>query len=132
MGLMEINDIYRKTIINLDFYIKNTQEKHIQLVKKQHQEDLNENKSITKLADNFRKNHMQQLDQDETSENNSDPHTQQEEQEEPTTRHPYMHFERINKKRRWQNNKRAGRFYEEVQKIISTRKGVFNGFKMRS
>ena len=58
-GLQEINDVYRKTIINLDFYIKSTQEHHIHLVRKHHEEDLYENKSITKLADNFKKNHIQ-------------------------------------------------------------------------
>ena len=60
MGLFEINDIYRKSITNLDYYIQNTHEKHIQLVKRQHQEDLSENKSITKLAEIFRKKHLQQ------------------------------------------------------------------------
>ena len=68
---------------------------------------------------------MQQLNQDETSENNNNPQSQQEEQDEPNTKHPYMHFERINKKRRWQNNKRAGRFYEEAQKSYIDQKGSF-------
>ena len=51
MGLIEINDAYRNTIINLDFYLKTTPDKHLQNVLKQHQDDLHENKSITKLGD---------------------------------------------------------------------------------
>ena len=36
-----------------------------------------------------------------------------------------MHFERINKKKRWQDNKRAGKFYEETQKNYIDQKGSF-------
>ena len=50
MGLLEINDVFRKTMINLDYYIKNTAEQHMEKVRTHHQEDLPPNKSITKLA----------------------------------------------------------------------------------
>ena len=47
------------------------------------------------------------------------------EEETRTTKHPYMFTERINKKKRWQNNKRAGRFFEETQKNYIDQKGSF-------
>ena len=37
-----------------------------------------------------------------------------------------MHFEKINKKKRWQENKRAGRFYEETTKNYIDQKGSFS------
>ena len=125
MGLIEVNDIYRKTIINLDFYLRNIQEKHIQLVRKQHQEDLQGNKSITKLADTLRNIHKQQINEDKPPEDKQNTPPPQEVQDETNAKHPYMHFERINKKKRWQNNKRAGRFYEETQKNYIDQKGNF-------
>ena len=110
-GLQEINDVYRKTITNLDFYIKNTQEHHIQLVRKHHEEDLHENKSITKLAENFKKNHLQQLNDNNTGgQNNNTTEAPQEEEATTHSKHPYMHYEKIIKKRKWQTNKRAGFF----------------------
>ena len=126
-GLQEINDVYRKTITNLDFYIKNTQEHHIQLVRKHHEEDLHENKSITKLAENFKKNHLQQLNDNNTGgQNNNTTEAPQEEKEATThSKHPYMHYEKIIKKRKWQTNKRAGYFYEESQKNYIDMKGSF-------
>ena len=32
MGLLEINDVFRKTIINLEHYIKNTAEQHMEII----------------------------------------------------------------------------------------------------
>ena len=36
-----------------------------------------------------------------------------------------MFTERINKKKKWQNNKRAGKFFEETQKNYIDQKGSF-------
>ena len=57
MGLIEINDAYRNTILNLDYYLKTIQDGHLLKVKKQHQEDLLENMSIIKLANIFKSSH---------------------------------------------------------------------------
>ena len=49
-GLIEINDALRSTIINLSHYLESSQDKLFQLVKRHHQNDLSEHKSVTKLA----------------------------------------------------------------------------------
>ena len=59
LGLIEINDVFRKTITNLDFYLRTTTEEHLSKVKEQHQESLPENKSIIKLAQVFKRSHLQ-------------------------------------------------------------------------
>ena len=139
MGLFEINDIYRKSITNLDYYIQNTHEKHIQLVKRQHQEDLSENKSITKLAEIFRKKHLQQEQhtfgehilgpdyvlQPSQEQPNQTQETAQNREETTHTKHPYMFYEKANKKKRWKTSKRAGYFFEESQKSYIDKKGSF-------
>ena len=117
LGLIEINDVFRQTITNLDFYLRTTTEEHMKKVKEQHQDNLPESKSITKLANVFKRTHL------ENSNNNSEQQQevlnstqqQQTEREEETasstpSKHPYTHFERVNKRNRWQTNKRAGRF----------------------
>ena len=130
LGLIEINDVFRQTITNLDFYLRTTTEEHMKKVKEQHQDNLPESKSITKLANVFKRTHL------ENSNNNSEQQQevlnstqqQQTEREEETasstpSKHPYTHFERVNKRNRWQTNKRAGRFYEELQKNYIDQKG---------
>ena len=94
-------------------------------VKKQHKEDLPPNKSILKLADTFSKSHTQNTSNESTTENNNDNQQQQAQEEVQNTKHAYMHFENINKKKRWQNNKRAGKFYEETQKNYIDQKASF-------
>ena len=130
LGLIEINDVFRQTITNLDFYLRTTTEEHMKKVKEQHPDNLPESKSITKLANVFKRTHL------ENSNNNSEQQQevlnstqqQQTEREEETasstpSKHPYTHFERVNKRNRWQTNKRAGRFYEELQKNYIDQKG---------
>ena len=126
MGLLEINDVFRKTIINLDFYLKNTTEHHIQKVKQHHEEDLPENKSICKLAAIFQKSHVQEVREEQPPQTDDNIQPPQAPEEEHVTKHPYMHFEKINKKKRWQENKRAGRFYEETTKNYIDQKGSFS------
>ena len=125
MGLLEINDVFRKTMINLDYYIKNTAEQHMEKVRTHHQEDLPPNKSIIKLADTFRTSHYQNNNKETTTENTNETQQLQNQEENRNTKHPYMHYENINKKNRWQNNKRAGKFYEETQKKYIDKKASF-------
>ena len=122
MGLTEINDVYRKTIINLDHYLQKTKDEHLLKVRKQHQEDLPENKSITKLADICKSHHRQQ-DKEQPSEEESNPQVQEE--EEQKSKYPYTRHEQAVKRHRWKTNKRAGAFYEETQKSYIDRKGSF-------
>ena len=55
IGLIEINDALRSTIINLSEYLENTQNKLLKLVKNHHTNTLTEHKSIIKLAKIFKK-----------------------------------------------------------------------------
>ena len=121
MGLIEINDTYRNTIINLDWYLKRTQDEHLQKVTKQHQEDLHENKSITKLAKMFISHH-EEHDKDQPVAERNNPQAQE---DDPNLKHPYFHHERASKRERWKTNKRAGKFYEETQKSYIDQKGSF-------
>ena len=121
MGLIEINDTYRNTIINLDWYLKRTQDEHLQKVTKQHQEDLHENKSITKLAKIFISHH-EEHDKDQPVAERNNPQAQE---DDPNLKHPYFHHERASKRERWKTNKRAGKFYEETQKSYIDQKGSF-------
>ena len=117
LGLIEINDVFRQTIINLDFYLRTTPEEHISKVKDHHQENLAESKSITKLAKVFQRTHLESSNNGHQQENeNLTTENQPEETEEKPAKHPYTHVERSNKRKRWQTNKRAGRYYEELQK----------------
>ena len=115
MGLIEINDAYRNTIFNLNYYLKTIQDGHLQKVRKQHEEDLPENKSITKLANIFNAAHDQHNNESAT----------QVQDEESHLKYPYLHHKRESKKKRWQTNKRAGNFYEETQKSYIDQKGSF-------
>ena len=121
MGLIEINDVYRNTIINLDHYLQTTKDDHLQKVRSHHQEVLPENKSITKLANIFKAHHKQQSEERPTEEeNNTDV-----QDEEQTSKYPYTFHERAMKKSRWKANKRAGIFFEETQKSYIDTQGSF-------
>ena len=121
MGLIEINDVYRNTIMNLDYYLKTTKDDHLQKVRNYHQEVLPENKSITKLASIFKAHHDQQSKEQPTEEENST----QVQNEEQSPKYPYTFHERAIKRSRWKTNKRAGIFYEETQKSYIDTKGSF-------
>jgi len=100
---LEINDVYRKTFINLDYYHKNTNKKHIQLVRKHYQEDLSENRSITKLTELFTENNLkytfeghtlgtkQEIQTTEESQVQPSQETTQNQEETSNTKHAYMH-----------------------------------------
>ena len=121
MGLIEINDAYRNTIINLDHYIQSTKDEHLKKVSQQHKEDLPENKSIMKLAKIFKSQH-EQPDQEQTIEEDNSTQVQE---EEASTKYPYLHHKRASKRRRWKTNKRAGLFFEETEKSYIDKKGSF-------
>ena len=89
---------------------------------KQHQQDLNENKSITKLANIFKITQLEDNEQHPTTETET-PSQHQVQTEESHSKHPYTHYERLNKRKKWQQQKRAGRFYEEIQKEYIDKKG---------
>ena len=89
---------------------------------KQHQQDLNENKSITKLANIFKTTQLEDNEQHPSTETET-PSQQQVQTEESHSKHPYTHYERLNKRKKWQQQKRAGRFYEEIQKEYIDQKG---------
>ena len=120
MGLIEVNDAYRNTIINLDHYLNTVPDRHLQTVRKQHQEDLHENKSITKLAKIFKSQHQQATNEPRQVDENM-----QTQEEDPNPKYHYLRHERASKRNRWKTNKRAGKFYEETQKAYIDQKGSF-------
>ena len=76
--------------------LKKTNEKHLKNVLIQHQQDLPENKSITKLANTFKQTHLQETEQEQATEGeNASQHQSQ--IEESHSKHPYIHFERLNR-----------------------------------
>ena len=128
VGLIEINDALRSTIINLSQYIEKTKDPLLQLVKAHHQNTLSEHKSIIKLARIFKK----EINMD-PSEAEIDNNTQEENAEEGAEvneevwipKNAYIENERVRKRERWKNNKRAGIFYQETQKNYIDQKGSF-------
>lgn len=91
-------------------------------MKKHHQNDLSELKSVTKLATIFKKeNNILSAEPEENH------HSQQENdnQEIAQPENLYIESERIKKRERWKNNKRAGAFYTEIEKPYIDKKGSF-------
>ena len=128
VGLIEINDALRNTIINLSQYLETTGDKLLKLVKTHHQNNLSEHKSITKLAEIFGKEHnlhftTNSLGTETPQQENNDQ--EQNLNEEETKRTTYMQSERSKKRERWKNNKRAGLFFQETQKNYIDQKGSF-------
>ena len=119
VGLIEINDALRSTIINLSQYLETTKDTLLELVKRHHQNHLSEHKSITKLATIFRKeNNIAITEPEEISASFFTSASQEENdyQEVQQPRNIYIESERIKKRERWKNNKRAGPFYKEIDK----------------
>ena len=125
VGLVEINDALRSTIINLAQYVETTKDALLELVKKHHKNHLSEHKSITKLATIFRKeNNINVVEPDENivgqeANDNQDPAPV------PQPKNVYTESERVKKRENWKNNKRAGLFYKEIEKPYIDKKGSF-------
>ena len=76
LGLIEINDALRSTIINLSEYLVTTTDNLLLLVKRHHQNNLSEHKSVIKLADIFKKENnigTSEAEVDNTQERNVQP-----------------------------------------------------------
>ena len=87
----------------------------LQKVTKQHQEDLHENKSITKLAKIFISHHEEQ-DKDQPVEEGKKTRPKNMIQ---TLNTPYF------QRQHWKTKKRARKFHEETQKSYIDQKGSF-------
>ena len=118
LGLIEINDALRSTIINLSEYLVTTTDNLLLLVKRHHQNNLSEHKSVIKLADIFKKENnigRSEAEVDNTQERNVQPEANANDQIR-LPKNVYMETERVKKRERWKENKRAGMLYQEVQK----------------
>ena len=91
-------------------------------MKRHHQNDLSEHKSVTKLATIFKKENNVLIAEPEEN-----YHSQQENdnKEIAQPKNLYIESERIKKRERWKNNKRAGAFYTEIEKPYIDKKGSF-------
>ena len=127
LGLIEINDAMRSTIINLSEYLVTTTDNLLLLVKRHHQNNLSEHKSVIKLADIFKKENnigTSEAEVDNTQERNVQPEANANDQIR-LPKNVYMETERVKKRERWKENKRAGMFYQEIQKSYIDQKGSF-------
>ena len=127
LGLIEINDALRSTIINLSEYLVTTTDDLLLLVKRHHQNNLSEHKSVIKLADIFKKENnigTSEAEVDNTQERNVQPEANANDQIR-LPKNVYMETERVKKRERWKENKRAGMLYQEVQKSYIDQKGSF-------
>ena len=125
VGLIEINDALRSTIINLAQYVETTKDKLLELVKKHHKNHLSEHKSITKLATIFRKENNINIEEPEENTVSQEANNNQDPVPTPQPKNIYTESERIKKREKWKNNKRAGLFYKEIEKPYIDRKGSF-------
>ena len=124
VGLIEINDALRSTIINLAQYVETTKDKLLELVKKHHKNHLSEHKSITKLATIFRKENNINIEEPEENTVSQEANNNQDPVPTPQPKNIYTESERIKKREKWKNNKRAGLFYKEIEKPYIDKKRV--------
>ena len=96
------------------------------LVKRHHQNNLSEHKSIIKLADIFEKENNIGTSEAKVD-NNQVRNVQAEANVNDQIRLPkkvYMETERVKKRERWKENKRAGIFCQEIQKKQAQRRAA--------
>ena len=119
MGLQGVSDSFRATIVSLGQYLLSNRDPLIQMVAKQHKDDLPQNVSIIKMAKNYA---------DHLIEEEPDPAT-------PATVHArskrvaYGFEDRNMKKERWKNHKRAGLFPQELEKPYIDKEESFKWLK---
>ena len=110
LGLIEINHTYRATILSMGQYINSSRDKTISMVKDHQNKCLSQQTSNTKLAENFNGGQLKN-----TTENNDNPATLIARK----MREEYSKREMETRKEGWRQNKRAGKFMEELnQKYI--------------
>ena len=105
LGLIEINQAYRSTIISLGTYIKCSQDDYLKFVAQQHREILPQQTSIIKLAENFNNTNI------EENQNEQTPATKKAR----LTRVKYCKNEETLRKERWKQHQRAGKFQKELE-----------------
>merc|ERR1711923_697885 len=108
VGLIEINDALRSTIINLAQYVETTKDALLELVKKHHKKHLSENKSITKLATIFRKENNINVVEPEENIVCQEANENQDTAPVPQPKNVYTESERVKKRENWKNNNKGG------------------------
>ena len=104
LGLIEINHSYRATTLSIGQYIKSSTDKTMGMVK-EHHECLSQQTSTTKLAENFSGYTLKN-----TAEDCDNPATLIARKK----REEYTKMELETRREGWRQNKRAGRFMEEL------------------
>ena len=132
LGLCGVDDRYRSQIIGLADYLLGTKDHLLEHVVKVHQ-DLPENKSIIKLATLFSRDmedsrshgQQQQPQTPPSTETETGMVTSSEESGGQTggRKKQFIEWERRSKHQRWDENHRAGRMHQELQKNYIDKQG---------
>ena len=122
LGLMEVNQTYKSAIVALSQYLHCSKDPLMQLVTKQHTEVLPPNVSITKMADIYSDN-LVEKELDEEDENT--PPTEMAKRK----RKVHGSIFRNNRFERWKEDRRAGKFPEELNKEYIDKKASLNWLK---
>ena len=107
LGLTEVNQSHRSTIVSLGQYLISSSDPLLRQILPHHTDTLTERTSLTKLARNFARDII--VNEQET---NQMPATKIARK----TRGRYSKSELDIKKERWKENRRAGKFLEELEK----------------
>ena len=119
MVVQGVSDSFRATIVSLGQYLLSNKDSLMQMVTKQHKDDLPQNVSIIKMARNYAEDLLEE---------EPDPAT-------PATvqarakRTAFGIAERSNKLERWKNHKRAGLFPKELEKPYIDKEESFKWLK---
>ena len=109
LGLTEVNQAFKSSIVALSQYLHTSKDPFIKVVAKQHSETLPQNVSITKMADLFGKDLIErELDEEDAN----TPATEMAKRK----RKAHGSVMRNQRKERWIEDKRAGKFPIELDK----------------
>ena len=114
LGLTEINQTYRGTIVSLGQYLLNTNERMLKAVALQHQELLPQTQSIIKQAKLYGEEIL--ICRDEDNEKKATVQAK-------CKRKTYNWIHNNKRIEEWREHKRAGKFHEELDKSYIDKKG---------
>ena len=119
-GISGVDDCYRSQMIDLAEYLTESKDQLLQIVTKL-EEELPVNRSILKLAELFYK----EIEEEEAQQKPTQMENTGKEKEEDrrSKKEKFIDHERKRKHQRWNDNHRAGRYYQELQKNYIDKEG---------
>ena len=122
LGLLEVNQCFKSTIVGLSQYLHSCTDRLMKLVSKQHTEVLPQNVSIIKMADNF----SDSLIEKEVDEENADTPPTEMAKKKKQVHGSIFRSQRMD---RWKEDRRAGKFPEELNKVYIDKKASLSWLK---